>query len=88
MPGSTRIADDYREGIGPVTIELYNDDTPTNRNKIYAQFRKPEDQRIKGLFKVSERRVACVPSIVRADLERRAGITNGNGSGNIDTDTD
>lgn len=68
-----RVSDDYEEGISPVTIELYGKDTPPNRRRVYRQFELPEDQRIKGLFKVSPRRVACVPSIVRADLARRAG---------------
>jgi hypothetical protein len=71
-----RVADDFEDGIGPVTIELFKVDNRQNRRKVYRQFEMPEDQRIKGLFKISPRRVACVPSVVRADLARRAGSSN------------
>jgi hypothetical protein len=76
MSESSRIADDLRVGIGAVTIELFGENTKQNQRKVYRQFELPEDQRLKGIFKISERRVACVPSIVRADLARRAGLTN------------
>jgi hypothetical protein len=69
---SNRVADDYREGIGPVTEELYGEDTQPNRQKVYHQLRQPPEKRLKGLFKVSPRRVALVPSEARADLARRS----------------
>jgi hypothetical protein len=68
-----RIAADFRDGIGPLTEEIFGEDNPQNRRKVYRQFELPPAQRLKGIFKLSERRVACVPSIVGADLARRAG---------------
>ena len=76
MSEARRVADDFRDGIGPVTLEIYGEDTPENRRKVYRQFELPEGQRLKGIFKISERRVACVPSLVRADLVRRSGIVS------------
>jgi hypothetical protein len=72
MSDGNRIADDFRRGITAVTIELYGEDRPENRRKVYREFEKRPEYRLKGIFKTGEREVCCVPSIVRADLLRRA----------------
>jgi hypothetical protein len=74
MAGNQRVADDFRQGIGPVTEEIYGEDNRANRLRIYHQLRLPEGQRLKGLFKISDRRVACVPSVIKADLLARSGL--------------
>jgi hypothetical protein len=68
------IGDDLVDGIHEVTKHIFKRDTPQNRRKVHYQFRLPPEERIKGLFKLQERRVACIPSIVRADMLRRAGV--------------
>jgi hypothetical protein len=66
------IADDFRDNIAAVTIELYGADTRGNRRKIYRQLHEvPPDQRLRGIFKVGGK-ICCVPSVIRADLTRRA----------------
>ena len=75
MPNEIRVADDLKTGIHDVVVEIHGKDNPRNRCQIYRQFELPEDQRLKGLLKLSERTVAWIPSIVRADLLRRAGVT-------------
>jgi hypothetical protein len=72
MEENGRVADDFKVGIGPTTIEVLGKDTPQNRRWIYRQTSEvPEDQRLKGLFKFNGQ-IACVPSIVQADIRQRA----------------
>ena len=74
MANGSTIADDFRTGISAVTIEIYGADTEQNRRKVYRQLSEvPPGQRLRGIFTVG-RKVCCVPSIVRADLRRRAGL--------------
>ena len=74
LASAPSISDDFKAGISLVTIEIFRVDNPRNRRRVYRQLELPEDQRIRGIFKISERDVACVPSVVRADLLRRAGV--------------
>ena len=76
MSEEDRIADDYRRGIAAVTIELFGSDTKVNRRKVYREFEKKPEYRLRGVFKTGEREVSCVRSIVKADLLRRALGTN------------
>jgi hypothetical protein len=72
MPQGPLIADDLRIGLGPVTVELLGEDTPENQRKVHYLY----ERGLKGLFKVGDRTIACIPSVVRAELARRAGLTN------------
>lgn len=72
MPDYGRIADDFKTGISATTIEIFGEDTLENRRKVYRQLSEVDPaERLKGIFKVGGK-VCCVPSIVRADLRRRA----------------
>jgi hypothetical protein len=62
------IADDLMVGDGPVTKEVLKEDTPANRRKI----KYLRETGFPGIFMLSPRTVACVPSIVKAELARRA----------------
>jgi hypothetical protein len=72
MSDDVRIADDFKSGISQVVVEIYGSDTVKNRRRVYRQLELPSEKRIKGIFKTGEREVSCIPSIVRADLHRRA----------------
>ena len=72
MSEEASIAADYRRGIAAVTVELYCSDTKQNRRRVYREFEKSERYRLRGVFKTGEREVSCIPSIVKADLVRRA----------------
>jgi hypothetical protein len=74
MPDSTRpINEDLVVGIGPVTAEIYGQDTKKYRRKVYGQFERDPEKRLKGLLKMSDRGIALIRSVFREDLRRRAG---------------
>lgn len=72
MPDGDRIADDLITGIGPVTAEVYGEDTPEKRRRVYRQMYEVDpDERLKGIFRVGGK-ISCLRSVLRADLQRRA----------------
>ena len=71
-PPPKRIADDFVDGIAATTLEIFGADTRVNRRKVYRQLSEVAPElRLRGIIKVAGR-VCCIPSMVRADLARRA----------------
>jgi hypothetical protein len=71
------IADDFLDDLGAIARELFGADTKQTRRKVrYQANEAPREQRLKGIFKLGSK-TCCLRSVLRADLARRAGLSEG-----------
>jgi hypothetical protein len=67
-----RISADFSDDLKEIAIELFNsDDRAAQRRVHYWVNELPQEQRLKGLFRIGSK-ICMVRSILRADIERRA----------------
>jgi hypothetical protein len=70
-PRGETIADDYVPDIGKLAEVVLGADTEKNRRHLRREMEKPPGKRLRGLFKHGGR-IRGIPSMIRADLLRRA----------------